>query len=111
MDAVKGRKTVNEFARTYGVPPTQITPWKPQRHKEGPQIFSARRDKRELDQEARPAPFYQHIGPRQVELDWWKKQLDVPRDAQREWMEPSHPPMRRARQGDRVGWPRSTSSS
>jgi transposase-like protein len=52
LEAVKGRKTVNELARTYGVHPTQITHWKHRLQKEVPHIFSAGRDKREHDQEA-----------------------------------------------------------
>ena len=53
--------------------PTQITHWKQQLQKEVPHIFSARRDKRERDQEALQAQRSQQIGPRKVELDWVKK--------------------------------------
>jgi transposase-like protein len=52
LEALKGHKTVNEFASAYGVHPTQLTHWKHQLHKEVPQIFSARRAKQEHDQEA-----------------------------------------------------------
>ena len=58
--------------------PTQITHWKHQLHKEVPYIFSARRDKREHDQEAFQAPLYQHIGQLKVELDWVKKKAGLP---------------------------------
>ena len=78
MDAVKGLKTVNEFASPYGVHPTQITPWQPQLHKEVPDMFSARRAKRAHDHEAFQAQFYHHIGQRKVELDWVKKKLVFP---------------------------------
>ena len=108
LDAVKGLKTVNELASIYGVHPTQITHWKHQLQKEVPQIFSARRDKREHDQEALQAQFYQQIGQLKVELDWLKKKLDLPRDAKRELIEPSHPQMSIARQCDLVGLPRAT---
>ena len=73
LDAVKGLKTVNELASTYGVHPTQITHWKHQLQKEVPHIFSVRRDKREHDQEALQAQLYQQIGQLKVELDWLKK--------------------------------------
>jgi len=36
-------------------------------------MFSARRAKREHDQEALQAQLYQQIGPLKVELDWLKK--------------------------------------
>src|SRR5919198_361887 len=46
LEALKGLKTVNALASTYGVHPTQIAHWKPRLHKEMPEIFSARRAKR-----------------------------------------------------------------
>ena len=77
LDAVKGLKTVNELASTYGVHPTQITHWKHQLQKEVPDIFSARRDKRQHDQEAFQAQLYQQIGQLKVELDWLKKKAGL----------------------------------
>ena len=77
LDAIKGHKTVNELASTYGVHPTQITHWKHQLQKEVPQIFSARRAKQEQDQEAFQAQLYQQIGQRKVELDWVKKKAGL----------------------------------
>jgi putative transposase len=73
LEALKGLKTVNELASAYGVHPTQIAPWKHRLQKEMPDIFSARRDKRERDQEALQAQLYQQIGHLKVELDWVKK--------------------------------------
>jgi len=91
------------------VHPTQITHGKHQLHKEGPDIFSARRDKRQHDQEAFQAPLYQHIGQLKVELDWLKKKLDWPPEAKRALIEAAHPQISIARQCDLVGLPRSTS--
>src|SRR6266487_5526731 len=73
LEALKGLKTVNELASAYGVPPTQIAHWKHRLQKEMPEIFSARRAKREHDQAAFAAQLYQHIGQRKVALDWGKK--------------------------------------
>src|ERR687888_305348 len=73
LEALKGLKTVNALASTYGVHPTQIAHWKPRLHKEMPEIFSARRAKREHDAEAFQAQLYHQIGPLKVELDWLKK--------------------------------------
>jgi hypothetical protein len=42
-----------------------------------PDIFSARRDKRERDQEAQQAQLYQQIGQLKVELDWVKKKAGL----------------------------------
>jgi transposase-like protein len=55
VDAIKGHKTVNERARLDGVHPTQITHGKHQLQQEVLQMFSARRAKREQDQDALPA--------------------------------------------------------
>src|SRR6266516_1409994 len=111
LEALKGLKTVNELASTYGVHPTQIAHWKHRLQKEMPDIFSARRAKREQDHEAFQAQLYQQIGQLKVELDWLKKKLDSPPHAKRELIEPEHPPISIARQCDLVGLPRATSYS
>jgi hypothetical protein len=46
-------------------------------------MFSARRAKREHDQETLQAQLYQQIGQLKVELDWLKKKLDWPPEAKR----------------------------
>src|SRR5438046_7472444 len=73
LEALKGLKTVNELASTYGVHPTQIAHWKHQLQKEMPEIFSARRAKRAHDQAAFEAQLDQQIGQRKVEMAWVKK--------------------------------------
>ena len=77
LEALKGLKTVNELASTYGVHPTQIAHWKHRLQKEMPDIFSTRRAKREQDQEALQAQLYQQIGQLKVELDWLKKKAGL----------------------------------
>ena len=77
LEALKGVKTVNELASAYGVHPTQIAHWKHRLSKEMPDIFSARRDKRDRDQEAFQAQLYQQIGQRKVELDWGEKKAGL----------------------------------
>jgi transposase-like protein len=77
LEALKGLKTVNELASTYGVHPTPIAHWKHQLQKEMPDIFSARRAKREHDHEAFQAQLYQQIGQLKVELDWLKKKAGL----------------------------------
>ena len=77
LEALKGLKTVNELASTYGVHPTQIAHWKHRLAKEMPDIFSARRAKQAHDQEAFQAQLYQQIGQLKVELDWVKKKAGL----------------------------------
>jgi transposase-like protein len=77
LEALKGHKTVHELASAYGVHPTQITHWKHRLEQEIPEIFSARRAKREDDHEALQAQLYQQIGQLKVELDWLKKKAGL----------------------------------
>jgi putative transposase len=77
LEALKGLKTVNELASTYGIHPTQIAHWKHRLHKEMPEIFSVRRAKRDQDQEALQARLYQQIGQLKVELDGVKKKAGL----------------------------------
>jgi transposase-like protein len=77
LEARKGLKTVNELASAYGVHPTQIVHGKHRLHKEMPDMFSARRAKREHDQEAFQAQLYQQIGQLKVEWDWRKKKAGL----------------------------------
>jgi putative transposase len=107
LEALQGVKTVNELASAYGVHPTQIAHWKHRLHKEMPDLFSARRAKRDRDQEAFQAQLYQQIGQLKVELDWVKKNLDLLSESKRALIEPAHPQMSIARQCDLVGLPRS----
>jgi putative transposase len=72
LDAFKGLQTVNELASTC-IHPTQIAHGKHRLQKEMPEIFSARRAKREQDQEALQAQLSQQSGQLKVEVDWVKK--------------------------------------
>ena len=77
LEALKGLKTVNALASTYGVHPTQLAHWKPRLPKERSEIFSVRRDRRERDQEALQAQLYQQIGQLKVEWDWVQKKAGL----------------------------------
>jgi transposase-like protein len=72
-EALKGQKTVNEWAGLSGVHPTQIAHGKHRLQKERPEIFSARRAQQEAAQAALQAQLSQQIGHLKVELDWLKK--------------------------------------
>src|SRR5215211_5926621 len=110
LEALKGLKTVNELASTSGVHPTPIAPWTHRLQKEMPEIFSARRAKREQGQEALQAQLYQQIGQLKGELDWLKKKLDGSPETRRLLIEPAHPQISIARQCGLVGLARSSFS-
>jgi putative transposase len=108
LEALKGLKTVNELASTYGVHPTQIAHGKHRLQKEMPDIFSARRAKREHDHEAFQAQLSQQIGQLKVALDWVKKKLVLPPEAKRGLIEPAHPQLSITRQCALLGLSRAT---
>jgi putative transposase len=73
VEAIKGQKTTNEIAATYGVHPSQITQWKKQALDELPHVFSSRAAGREKADEALIASLYQQIGQMKMELEWLQK--------------------------------------
>ena len=77
LEALQGLKTVHEFASTYGGHPTPMAHGKPRWPKARPELFSARRAKREHEHEAFQAQLYQQIGQLKVELDWVKKKAGL----------------------------------
>lgn len=66
LAAIRGEKTVNALASEYGVPPVQISQWKRAVQDEVPRILASRRGRREQEEEALQAAFYQQIGQRKV---------------------------------------------
>lgn len=77
IEAIKGMRTVNEIASTYGVHPVQITKWKKQALEELPRVFSQRRAASAQAAEELQARLYQEIGQLKVELDWLKKKAGL----------------------------------
>lgn len=73
VEAIKGKKALNELAMEYGVHPTQITQWKKQALEEITTGFSGGRARRERTDEALVAALYQEIGQLKMEMEWLKK--------------------------------------
>jgi putative transposase len=73
LEAVKERRTVNEWAADYGVHPTPISQWKRQLLEGVADLFSSRRQKRAHEGEVLQAELYQEIGRLKMELEWLKK--------------------------------------
>ena len=75
LEAIKGRKTINELAAEHGIHPNQISQWRTQLVEAVPSIFSARDSQQQKAAEELQAHLYQQIGQLKVELDWLKKKL------------------------------------
>ena len=77
LEALKGRKTINEIASEYQIHPNLVTKWKSQLQEQAPAVFQAanRRDDAQKEAEELQAQLYQQIGQLKVELDFVKKKL------------------------------------
>ena len=73
LEAIKGRRTVNEIATHYSVHPNQVTQWKKQAIESLPEVLSTKRRRDAEGEEALKAELYQQIGRLKVELDWFKQ--------------------------------------
>lgn len=73
LEAIRGQKTLNEIASSYGVHPNQLGQWKKQALEALPDTFSNRRARSQKDETNLRDRLYQEIGQLKVELDWLKK--------------------------------------
>jgi len=73
IEAIRGERTLNEIASSYGVHPNQLGQWKKQALAGLPGIFSNSHSRLNKNADAECDRLYQQIGRLQVELDWLKK--------------------------------------
>jgi transposase len=74
MEAINGRKTIQEIAADHAVHPIQVRQWKPQLLDGASELFTRggkSKDKEEV--QAKEAELFQQIGRLQMELEWLKK--------------------------------------
>lgn len=75
IEALKGERTINSIASTYGVHPNAIMQWKKQLLSSMKDIFSDGRDKNHNRDKKLQNMLYEEIGRLKVELDWLKKKV------------------------------------
>ena len=73
LEAVRGRLTINEISKQFGVHPNQISKWKKQFLESLPQIFDNAKPAKTVENDELVNQLYQQIGQMKVELDWLKK--------------------------------------
>ena len=76
MEAISGRKTIQEIAADHAIHPIQVSQWKRQLLDGACELFT--RGKKTKDKEegqAKEAGLFQQIGRLQMELEWLKKSL------------------------------------
>jgi len=74
MEAISGRKTIQEIAADHSIHPIQVSQWKRQLLDGASELFT--RGKKSKDKEegqAKEAELFQQIGKLQMELEWLKK--------------------------------------
>jgi transposase-like protein len=77
LEAVRGRLTINEISKEFGVHPNQISKWKKQFLESLPQIFESSKNAQTTENEELVGQLYQQIGQLKVELDWVKKKSAI----------------------------------
>jgi transposase-like protein len=79
VEAIKGQRTVQEIASSYGVHPNQVTNWKKQLLDFSPEAFSTGRIRSDEADEHLKSELYAQIGKLKVELDWLQKKSGLSR--------------------------------
>jgi putative transposase len=110
MEAISGRKTIQEIAAEHAIHPIQVSQRKRQLLDGASELFT--RGKKSKDQnegQAKEAELFQQIGRLQMELEWLKKYLSCS-DARelRKRVDHDHPKLSISRQCALLGLPRST---
>ncbi len=77
LEAVRGRLTINQISKQFGVHPNQISKWKKQFLASLPQIFDNSKQPQAEAGEELTNQLYQQIGQLKVELDWLKKKSSL----------------------------------
>jgi putative transposase len=109
MEAISGRKTIQEIAADHAIHPIQVSQWKRQLLDGASELFSrGKKTKGKEDGQAKEAELFQQIGRLQMELEWPQKSLSCsdPHEL-RKLVDHGHPEISVSRQCALLGLPRS----
>lgn len=74
LEALEGKRTINEIASALEVHPVQVTQWKKLAKESLAELFSRRKDaSAKAEADLMKERLYQKIGRLEMELDWLKK--------------------------------------
>jgi putative transposase len=74
MEAISGRKTLQQIAADHGVHPIQVSQWKKQLLEGASEPYNSGKKSRDNDEsQAKNSELFQQIGRSQMELEWLKK--------------------------------------
>jgi len=110
MEAISGRKTLQEIAADHAIHPIQVSQWKKQLLESASDLFGkGRKDKERGDHQTREAELFQEIGKLKMELEWLKKSLSCSTAHElRRLVDQNHPQLSVRRQCELLGLPKST---
>ena len=110
MEAISGRKTIQEIAADYAIHPIQVSQWKRQLLDGARELFTRGKQSKDKEEvQAKEAELFQQIGKLQMELEWLKENLSCS-DARelRKLVDHDHPELSVSRQCVLLGLPRSS---
>ena len=74
MEAISGRKTLQEIAADHSIHPIQVSQWKKQLLEGSSELFTrGKKTQSKEEGQAKEAELFQQIGKLQMELEWLKK--------------------------------------
>ena len=78
MEAISGRKTIQEIAADHAIHPIQVSQWKRQLLDSASELFTrGKKSKDSSESQAKEAELFQQIGKLQMELEWLKKKISA----------------------------------
>ena len=78
MEAISGRKTLQEIAAYHSIHPIQVSQWKKQLLEASSELFTrGKKTQSKDDSQAKEAELFQQIGRLQMELEWLKKKSQL----------------------------------
>lgn len=109
MEAISGRKTIQEIAADHAIHPIQVSQWKKQLLEGASELFTrGKKSKVKEEGQAKEAELFQQIGRLQMELDWLKKGLSCSDTRElRKLVDSGNPELSTSRQCALLGLPRS----
>jgi transposase len=78
MEAISGRKTIQEIAADHAIHPIQVSQWKRQLLDGASELFTrGKKSKDTGESQVKEAELFQQIGRLQMELAWLKKKSQL----------------------------------
>ncbi|APD47680.1 transposase [Synechococcus sp. SynAce01] len=78
MEAISGRRTLQEIAADHAVHPIQVSQWKKQLLEGASELFAKGKKTQGKDEsQAKEGELFQQIGKLQMELEWLKKKSQL----------------------------------